>query len=186
METASDVLSDLKAFIEESKAATGSAVAGLRAFRRQLQRERVYPSNPDPMIHLGEGNPNTPAATEWGRWRRSQALLQLDVDGPVQARITQQWVVTLFTAWEHGFRPRLATAHGCKPDDLKYPLWGDLRHLRHDVVHHHGVASKDHTGRCQLLDHWFSPGALILLKARHIEELDRLYPWAEMGAAPAG
>src|SRR4051795_12622666 len=108
METAADVLSDLKAFIEETKAATGSAVAGLRAFRRQLQRERVYPSNPDPMVHLGEGNPNTPAAAEWGRWRRSQALLQLDVDGPVQARITQQWVVTLFTAWEHGFRPRLA------------------------------------------------------------------------------
>ncbi len=99
--------------------------------------------------------------------------------------ITQQWLVYLFSAWEDEYRKRLATAHGrTDKNDLQFPLLGDLRHLRNDIVHHRGIASGDNTGKCTVLQGWFFPGDDILLTTDHLTEFAQLFPWPLLRQGP--
>jgi hypothetical protein len=184
-ETAEEVLTDLAAYIGTTSAATGTALAGLRELGKWARDLEVSPGNPDPRLYFGEGDPNTPEARAYGAWRLSEVIKETQPGGALDARLTQQWVVALFTAWEHEFRPRLAKAHGCDPDELLYDIWGDLRLIRNDIVHHHGIAQAKNTGRCRAL-RWYQPGDVVLLRARHFAELDGLYPWSQMGQPPHG
>lgn len=59
-------------------------------------------------------------------------------------RAVQVVVVFLFEQWQSKYRREIATALGhSTPDDLKEPLFGDLRLLRNDIVHCRGVVGKE-------------------------------------------
>ncbi len=45
--------------------------------------------------------------------------------------------------------------------------WGDLRHIRNDLVHHAGIASAQETGKCTVL-RWFEPGDPMILTMGHV------------------
>ena len=51
---------------------------------------------------------------------------------------------------------------------------GDLRHMRNDIVHHRGVASADHTGRCRVL-HWQQVDQQISIGLPHVEQFMGLF-----------
>lgn len=118
----------------------------------------------------------------------SEALTQVERNGNVETRLGHLWIISLYALWTDEYRPRLAKAHQRSPTDEKYDIFGDLRHLRNDVVHHRGIASADNTGRCVLLGHWFQPGSLIRLEGHHFDEFFRLIPWSDMviGQTPRG
>jgi hypothetical protein len=44
---------------------------------------------------------------------------------------------------------------------------GDLRHLRHDVTHSKGIATKGESGKCILLTDWFTIGNYIEVNVVH-------------------
>jgi hypothetical protein len=75
--------------------------------------------------------------------------------------------------WEHFYRPRLIAA-GAPDDDVNVPAWGDLRHLRNDIVHHRGTASSDNAGRCTVLSHWTVIGDPIQITPTHVAEFMRM------------
>jgi len=183
-ESVADVLNELGSFLNDAAAAEGVAKLGVELVHEKL-RQRVHPpENPNPTVYFGIGDPNLPTSRRYAAWTFDDIPVVLADDGPVQARLSQQWVVSVFTAWEHEYRPRLASAHGCPPSDLQYPLLGDLRRLRNDIVHHRGVATQANTGRCEVV-HWFSPGDTILVKAEYLAEFMALFPWDAMAAGPA-
>jgi hypothetical protein len=105
----------------------------------------------------------------------SEVVLDLARDGRVETTLGQQWVVTAYNAWEHNFRERLADAHGVDKAKVTAPLLGAIRHLRNDVVHHHGVASAEHTGRRLVLGHWVAVSDPIRLRGEHYDELMRIF-----------
>ncbi len=184
-ETADEVLTDLTDFLNRSVVAHGLTLGGLGQLRQLLTAQTPSADNPDPTIHVGTGNPNLPQARVYGSLRRSQVLAQVAVDGSVATLLGQQWVVYTFTGWEHGFRPRLANAHGCETKALEYPLLGDLRHFRNDIVHHHGLATAGNSGRCQVLGGWVHIGQEIKVRGDHLAEFMDRFPWAEMASGPA-
>src|SRR5690348_13635332 len=157
-ESPSAVIDDLRDFMNDALATSSYARMGLIHEREFLSRPLATAENPDPMIHLGVGDPNEDFAP-YSKWTLSVARRQLAADGPVEQRLGQQWIVYTFTAWEHEYRPRLAQAHGIDRDALTIPLFGDLRLLRNDVVHHHGIATDRNSGKCEVLGHWVTLGA---------------------------
>ena len=40
-------------------------------------------------------------------------------------------------------------------------------HVRNDLLHHNGVASADHCGKCTVLK-WFGPGDRMVFETRHL------------------
>jgi hypothetical protein len=176
------ILGELRVALNDSVAAAAFAGWGLDELSKRLQQLPVATENPDPQIYVGVGDPNTEEARQYASWRLSEARSR--VEDQVPRTLSQHWVVAFFALWEHGFRPALAAAHGCDASELVHPVFGDLRHMRNDVVHHHGIATPENTGKCELL-RWFEPGANIHLEGQHFVELNELFPWDTLRAGPA-
>ena len=68
--------------------------------------------------------------------------------------------------WEREFRPLFAKLCDLPVKSVKSDLFGDLRHLRNDVVHHRAVATASNSGKCKLLG-FFETGDVINLVAEH-------------------
>lgn len=179
-ETVDGILAELHRELKDMTAAHGFAAMGLRRVSELFATLPRAPENPDPIVFIGIGDPNSPEARQYAQWSLSEALNQVRERGPVETRLGHQWIALLYSLWEHEYRPRLALAHGRDKDDEMYPLLGDLRRLRHDVLHHGGVATQEWTGRCEVVGHWFPAGDVIRLEGRHFEEFVRLFPWSDM------
>lgn len=173
------ILAELNGDLNDLTAAHTFATAGLVRIREFFSQMPTIPENPDPLIRIGTGDPNTPEARQYAQWRRSEAIEQTRPHGTVETRLGQQWITLLYSLWEHEYRPRIAAAHNRDPRDEKYPLIGDLRLMRNDVIHHRGVATSSNTGRCEVLQ-WFQPGETISLKGEHFEEFIRIFPWPDL------
>jgi hypothetical protein len=165
--------------LNDLAAAAAFALSGLRLELDRLKEIPTIPENPDPRIYLGIGDPNIPGALPYASWRLSEAADQLQPDGPVATSLGHQWIVFLYSVWEHVYRPRLAVVHNRNAEEERYPVLGDLRYLRNDVVHHRGVATRENTGRCQILL-WFQPGEAINLKLENIDQFMRIFPWGDI------
>jgi hypothetical protein len=90
----------------------------------------------------------------------------------LDARLLGYMAITLlYSSWEDVFREKLATALGHpNKDDLKDDLFGDLRDLRHAIVHNSGVAT-ERVESAKVL-RWFHRGETIFISA---EQVDRLW-----------
>lgn len=184
-ESVEAILAELRSELNDAAAAHGFATMGLRRASEFLQLQPRVPENPDPTIYFTDGHPEQASTRHYARWRISEALEQVALQGPVEISLDQQFIVFLFSIWEHEYRPRLAVAHGCPTDSVRYPLLGDLRRLRNDVVHHHGIATRGETGRCEPLEHWFEVGDRIRLSEGRLAELVELFPWEKMATRPS-
>lgn len=176
------VLGDLHTELNDSIAATGFALVGLRKLQDDLSALGGSPENPDPRVFIGAGDPHDPASRT-PMWRLSQVREQIAYQGPVTRRLTCQWVVAFFAEWEESYRRRLGVAHGCDHNLILAPLLGDLRNLRNDVVHHRAIASAKNTGRCAVLT-WFKTGDPIALTREHFAQIVRDFPWEQLRVAP--
>jgi hypothetical protein len=177
------LLDEFRSRLNDANAVVGFAKIGLPRAREIVGSMRTdNPENPDPAIYLGKGDPNDPASRWWARWRRSQALTALSSAGLVEAGLSQQWIVSVYTAWEHEYRPRFAVVHGCGTNDVRIPMLGDLRLFRNDVVHHHGVATNDNAGCAKIL-RWFEPGQNISLADEHFIEFVDRFPAEDLAQA---
>jgi hypothetical protein len=185
-ESVGAVLSDLRAFINDSVAAYATALSGVRIQEAELATlDPPPPENPDPTYHLMNDDPNLPGSKRLANWRVTEARIQMARGGPVETMLGQQWIVFVFSGWEEDYRRRLAGALARPPNDLRFPLLGDLRLLRNDVVHHHGIATAGNAGRCEVL-HWFTVGEQIRLDTDHIVEFNERFPWTELAQLAGG
>ena len=183
-ETVAEVITELQAFLNGALATQAYAALGLFHERELLQGIPITAENPDPTIHIGVADPNELFAP-YSRWRLSEARRQLAQGGLVEQRLSQQWIVYTYTAWEHEFRPRLEKAHGREEGTLKVPLLGELRQLRNDVVHHYGIATEQHSGKCEVLAHWVSMGSPIHVTPERFAEFWNLFPWFDLEVTPS-
>jgi hypothetical protein len=118
----------------------------------------------------------------------SQGLRSHDKYPEVQYMLYSQWFTYIYALWEESYRQRLATAHGSDSDgapwtrfDIRNPLFGDIRNIRNDVVHKHGVV--DASAGNELLK-WFADGQKIEILLEQMMSLVGLFPRQELLAAP--
>jgi hypothetical protein len=88
-------------------------------------------------------------------WEQTAIVDALSDRGVAFRQPGHQWVVFVYSMWEHELRGRLAAVQGISHDDVEHPILGDLRLIRNDVVHKRGIATSEWTGRCSTV-RWFS------------------------------
>lgn len=148
--------------------------------KQMVEGQERAPSTVPPQTDLdslaffyGHGDPNDPSnrllhRTTQGDFKRRNAK-----GGRNHVRAAQLLVVLLYSFWEHDYRPRLAASLGlADADELKIPLFGDIRLLRRDVIHHQGVITKDTATKLSVLA-GFHEGNEITFTDRDIETLVR-------------
>lgn len=108
-------------------------------------------------IPLVENGPRVDLNDIWGREGDAE---QLAFRGWVEEIYNRVWESDLRNAMRASFK----AGNAIRPTTVAL---GDLRHIRHDLVHSSGVASADETGKCAVLK-WFRPGDHMLLTMGHV------------------
>ena len=89
--------------------------------------------------------------------------------GEVEQLAFLGWVEQVYNqVWES--RKRNEMIAGLQGPDVMSPQSdpiGDFGHIRNDLVHHHGIARVEETGKCVVLK-WFEPGEHMVLEMRHV------------------
>lgn len=122
---------------------------------------------------VGDGNPNDPTNRLLHKTTLGEFKNRNSKGGRNHVRAAQLLVVLLYAFWESAHRARIAAALGLKEaTDLKIPLFGDLKLLRHDVIHHRGILRADTVTKLSVL-RGFQEGQVIAFEDGDIEALVR-------------
>ncbi len=158
-------------------------LAGVHAFALQGVREtRKYwedklttaqpPTTADSTVLISDGHPAWPTSVAYSKWRLGDLPELLGEGGSVATRISQQWVIAVYTEWEEHYRKRITDAMDL-PKPLELPPLGDLRHFRNDIAHHRGIATTGNSGKCEVFTDWFQPGETMYFDTYKVAEFMR-------------
>jgi hypothetical protein len=106
----------------------------------------------DAKIFFGIGNPNDPNnvllhTTTRGEYRRRNST-----SGSNHRLLAQYFVVLVYHLWENEYRPRIAEILQLfDSKELRLPVCGDLRLLRHEILKHRGVITEETTAKLEVL-----------------------------------
>lgn len=187
--TINTALAELRVFARDEINATAISVGCLRAVAHRTLKEIQDSGDHVSVRTIDAGIPGFSFVPRFDGLRGAQILVaQVAEGGKLHARITQQLVVTLYTGWEHHHRDRIASAHGVDRSEILHPYFGDLRLLRHDIVHHRGTASTEHSVRCEgaVLHRSLQEGDLIYVADDELMQLTRRANFTELSRGSSG
>jgi len=80
-------------------------------------------------------------------------------NGHFTYELTKSLLCVIYAMWDENFRHRIAAAYGCEPEEVRCPLMGDLRKIRHCTIHHKSVVPENGI-HFEYLDWKLTPGPL--------------------------
>ena len=127
---------------------------------RQLRRKNPRNANMEfvdslPCMYC-EGDPNLPGAVALYSCSQKEYKEMNSENGSNWQFIGKMCVITIYQYWEDYFRPEIAKQLGVEKDDIVSDIMGDLRLIRHSIIHRGGVALKE-VENCKVLQ-WFREG----------------------------
>lgn len=108
-------------------------------------------------LFLGKGHPSE------GNWQASINIGDFidysERDGVFSDKIAKSFITAMYSEWDELYRKELAVEEGVKHSDVQCDLMGDLRLIRHTIVHNKSLVSDEHT-KIKVLKWQLSPGEL--------------------------
>jgi len=117
----------------------------------------------------GKGDPNTPEAVELHRCTQGQYKLRNSEAGDNFKFIGNMCLISLYQYWEDHYRSKVASLFQMPKNELKAPIFGDLRLLRRSIVHHAGIALKE-IEKSEVLK-WYKEGDDIFVSKSQFEDV---------------
>ncbi|HUY86095.1 MAG TPA: hypothetical protein VMU77_03195 [Acidimicrobiales bacterium] len=138
---------------------------------------------PKNQTYLAFPKPNDAQVTVYANWRSLELPDLMVPDGPIIRELGRQWVVSVNSLWDSYFRKMIAMENGFTEErELKVPVMGDLNRIRNDIVHHHGIATHENSGKCSVLSKWISVGdEIVVTELMIVEFMDH---WGQTRLGP--
>jgi len=175
-------LQDFNDFLRAQKGAYGDACAGYRRneirIRRQTARvlegkRTTGEDGRDCIVATSVEDPASPdVIVETIRLSREY----LDANsraGTNEQQMGRALIVFIYTFWEVVVRHRCADALGIRAGDLKLPIAGDLRRLRHSILHERAILNRRDHKKLEVLADLFEPDAELSLPHATMREIFR-------------
>jgi hypothetical protein len=89
-------------------------------------------------------------------------------------------VVMIFAFWNEEIGPRLARCKNIDPNEIKVDALGDLRLLRHAIIHNKGVLSQAAQAKLKVMKDLFVPDTEIVVSH---DDMHRLFSALKQGVA---
>jgi hypothetical protein len=167
------IFSELLETLRLAAVAHASALSGIDLFRDRIMTSVAQSPNPAASMKsdfiLGVGPPEESGSIAYSQIAIAEIPTLMREGGPIATQISQQWAVTVHAEWDEHYRDRLTAALG-EPEKLAWPPFGDLRHLRNDIVHNRGRASAERLRRMSVFTDWFGVDEPIFFDTRKVAE----------------
>lgn len=132
-----------------------------RPYNQQEAESRQWTAYPPSTsfvdVALVQNGPGVDLNRVWGR------------AGDAEQLVFRGWVVDVYNrVWDKNLRELLqGSLSGADVIAPESDVLGDLKHIRNDLVHHRGVATRHNSGRCTVLK-WFRPDEQMVLTVEHV------------------
>lgn len=169
-ESPDDVWNEFIACMHDLAGAHGLAVMGVHRIEGSIPDISELPpdKDEDSKFFIANSDPSMKGAFVYQNWKIDEMPDKLSPNGPVIKALGQQWLVMVYAEWDEHFRERLARAEGIEKNEIQDPVFGDLRLIRHDIIHCRGMATAEHSGKCQVLTDWMEIGKPIHIMPLHV------------------
>lgn len=154
-------LDAVRGFSLVKKAMEQSQIQTIRQLKQKSPKYANLEHLDKALMVYGEGDPNTPDAIELHRCTQAEYKNRNSPNGLNYQFIGNMGLIALYQYWEDNYRAIIARDLGKTKNDLQVPIMGDLRILRHSIIHHNGIALAD-VKQCQILS-WYSEGDEIFI-----------------------
>jgi hypothetical protein len=129
------------------------------------------PDGGEPRFHYGTGDPNDPNNVVWHRTTLADLLARNSRGGRNQQLLSQYFVVLMYHLWEGEYRARISSALE-SAEAVANAVFGDIRHLRNDILKHRGVLSEERARKLETIH--LQPNEPIALSGQQLYELLRI------------
>lgn len=176
-----DVIREYIDFVNEQVGTYMDAMAGFaghysnihRQVHRILRPTRSIKENGEPVVVCTSYEDPSKPDIILNRIIRSDSYLEANSPGGSnEQRHARAIVIFLFTFWEDEIRPRLAGAKGTLVNEIRSDIMGDMRILRHAILHAKGVVRPEEHRRLKVLNSMFLPDRPIRIC---YEDMHRLF-----------
>lgn len=176
-----DVIREYIDFVNEQVGTYMDAMAGFAGHYTRIQRQVHRISRPvgkrqqdgeTVIVYASYEDPTKPDVIH-NRIVRAEDYLKANAPGGSnEQRHARAIVVFLFTYWEDEIRPRLAAAKGAPVNEIKSDIMGDMRILRHAILHSKSSIRSEEHRRLRILGTMFAPNTPINIS---YEDMHRLF-----------
>jgi len=111
---------------------------------------------------FGKGDPNLPNSIELYRCTQGEYKERNSEKGINSRFVGNMCIIAIYQYWEDYFRQKIANLlKRTGKNELTSDIMGDLKILRHSIIHHRGIALRE-VENCKLL-RWFKEGDYIFI-----------------------
>ena len=112
----------------------------------------------DSLVYIfGKGDPNLPNSIELYRCTQGEYKERNSEKGINSRFVGNMCVIAIYQYWENYFRQKIANLlNRTNKNELTSDIMGDLKILRHSIIHHRSIALRE-VENCKLL-RWFKEG----------------------------
>lgn len=198
-----DVIREYIDFVNEQVGTYMDALAGFAGHYSRVQRQVNRISHPvgrrnehgeAVIVYASYEDPSKPNVIHNRIVRADDYLEANSSGGSNEQRHARAIVVFLFTYWENEIRPRLAEAKGTPINEIRSDIMGDMRILRHAILHAKSIVSPEEHRRMKVLRPMFPPNTFVNISYEDMHRLfvlikqdcSRLiFEWLDVKDAPA-
>ena len=164
-ETFDTVIREYIDFVNQQIGVYMDALAGFEGHRIRVGRQvhRVNRATKIPKDRGGETavvwicyeDPTKPDVILNHIIRADDYIAANSIGGVNEQQQARSFLIFIFTYWEDEIRPRLSSAKGIKLNEIQSDIMGDLRILRHAILHAKSIVRKDEYNRLKKLQYMF-------------------------------
>lgn len=147
-----DSLFGFKAYLKEIQALQVQSSRQLNTSINTLDKRGIV---------YAQGDPTDPSALVTHECTQGELKGRLKKGGLNENMVGQFCLVMAYEYWEK-VRGSIADILKKKRNDIKSDIFGDMRYIRHDIVHNIGIATKENSAKAFLLK-WFKNGDPIII-----------------------
>ena len=157
-------------------------LSGIRAYYQVLAKAIVHAHGPDGLDSKKAREAVIPFE---GLDIRTRPILEgeplidrMSPGGLAEQMAFKSWVSEIYNLWESRYRTNLKTLTAVPGAiRLRHQVLGDLRQIRHNLVHSESnLATDDGAGSCKILK-WFSTGEIMQLSFNHVLDFLNQMDW---------
>lgn len=174
------ILRDFVEFVNNQVGVYMDCLAGFQGNTVRIERQ-IARINRASDVRIEEGRPvivyacledPTSPPVIHHRVMRAQDFLGVNLEaGFNEQQVCWSIIVFLFAFWDEQVRPKLAAVRGVDQHDVKVDALGDLRHIRHAIVHNKGVLPSAKHAKLKKMAALFKPDAKIALSHAQMHTL---------------
>jgi len=164
-----------------------------RQICRVMRKDKSKKSDEHPVVWASYEDPSKPDIIHNRIIHSSDYLSSNSVDGSNTQQHSQAILVFLFTYWEMEIRPRLTKSMSVTVIEVKSDIMGDLRIIRHAILHSKGIIRPDKHKCLKLLGEMLSLDGAIHVPYENMHKIfilikqdcaRLLLKWLGMGNSP--